>query len=160
MTAFRNMGLRAACLASTAIIVVALGCDDGTGLGKRYSVSGMVLYKSQPVEKGTISFTPTTPDGRAATGTIENGKYSLTTLAPGDGALPGKYKVTVIAKEVDTTEMEKISKGGQFHHDATFFKAMKNAKKLVPAKYGLADTSGLEREVKTSSNTLDFELTD
>ena len=41
--------------------------------------------------------------------------------------------------------MKAVAKGGQFHHDAAFFKANKNAKSLVPSKYSLAETSGLER---------------
>jgi len=141
-------------------LVACLGCGDDTGLAKRYPVSGKVTYKGEPVEKGRISFVPTTPDGRPAAGQIENGRYSLTTLAPDDGAIPGKYKVTVLAQEIDTSEMKAIAKGGQFHHDKAFLKATKTAKALVPSKYSLAETSGLEREVKAQSNSLDFDLTD
>ena len=141
-------------------IFALLGCGDDTGLSRRYSVTGKVTYKGQPVEKGLISFIPTTLEGRPAAGQIENGSYALTTLSPNDGAIPAKYKVTVMSKEIDTTEMKAIAKGGQFHHDASFAKAVKTAKALVPSKYALADTSGLEREVKAQSNSFDFELTD
>jgi len=68
--------------------------------------------------------------------------------------------VTVTAKEMDTTEVKAIAKGGQFHHDEAFAKAAKNAKPLVPAKYSLADTSGLTAEVKAQSNKVNFDLTD
>ena len=46
--------------------------------------------------------------------------------------------------EIDDSAMKAVAKGGQFHHDATFAKAASNAKKLVPSKYNLAETSGLE----------------
>jgi hypothetical protein len=141
-------------------IVACLGCGDDTGLAKRYPVSGKVTYKGAPIESGRISFEPTTPDARPAAGQIENGRYSLTTLAPGDGAIPGKYRVTVLSQEIDTSEMKEIAKGGQFHHDKAFAKAAKNAKNLVPSKYKLADTSGLEKEVKAESNSIDFDLVD
>ena len=141
-------------------LVMVLGCADNSGLAKRYAVSGTVNYLGKPVEKGAITFTPTQADGRTASGTITNGSYSLTTAEPGDGALPGSYKVTVTAKEIDTTELKEIAKGGQFHHDAAFAKAVKNAKPLVPAKYSLAETSGLTAEVKAQSNTVNFDLTD
>jgi hypothetical protein len=137
-----------------------VGCGDDSGLAKRYPVSGKVTYKNAPVENGTISFAPSDTGGRPASGQIVKGTYSLTTLAPGDGAMPGKYKVTVISKEIDTAEMKEIAKGGQFHHDKAFAKANQNAKSLVPSKYSLAETSGLEKEVKASSNTIDIELVD
>jgi len=141
-------------------LVFVLGCGDTTGLGKRYPVSGTVTYQGKPVEKGTINFIPDKPDGRAATGDISNGSYSLTTAESGDGALPGTYKVTVVAKEVDTSELKEIAKGGQHHHDAAFAKAAQGAKALVPPKYTLADTSGLTAEVKAQSNKIDFPLAD
>ena len=154
-----GLALRTALIAAM-VIFTTFGCGDDTGLSKRYPVSGKVIYKGQPVEKGRISFIPTTAEGRPAAGQVENGRYTLTTLVPNDGAIPGTYKVTVTAREVDDSEMKAIAKGGQFHHDNAFAKAVKNAKALVPSKYALAETSGLEREVKGQSNSIDFDLTD
>jgi hypothetical protein len=116
-------------------------CGDDTGLAKRYPGSGTVTYNGNPVEKGRIDFIPTQADGRTASGEIVDGKYSLTTFVSDDGALPGPYKVEVTSVEVDTTELKAIAKGGQFHHDKTFAKAGRNAKRLVPSKYQLANTS-------------------
>jgi hypothetical protein len=137
-----------------------VGCGDDSGLAKRYPVSGKVTYKGEAVEKGTIAFVPVEAGGRAASGQIDKGSYSLTTLSPGDGAMSGKYKVTVISTEIDTTEMKEIAKGGQLHHDKAFLKATKNAKSLVPSKYSLAETSGLDKEVKAGANTINIELID
>ncbi len=159
MIVAKKMAFRSALVAAMGL-VVAIGCGDNTGLAKRYSVSGKVTYKGQPLENGRISFIPSSGVGNPATGQVENGQYTLTTLTPNDGAIPGKYKVTVLAQEIDNTQMKAIAKGGQFHHDAAFTKAMKNAKTLVPAKYALADTSGSEREVVAQSNRFDIELTD
>ena len=141
-------------------LVTVLGCGDDSGLAKRYSVSGTVNYNGKPVEKGTITFTPSVEGGRAASGDIADGSYSLTTVTPGDGAIPGAYKVTVMAKEIDTTKLKEVAKGGQFHHDKDFAKANKTAKALIPPKYQLASTSDLTAEVKASSNTIPFELKD
>jgi hypothetical protein len=141
-------------------LVTVLGCGDDTGLAQRYPVSGTVTYNGDPVEKGRIDFIPTQAEGRPASGEIVDGKYSLTTAVSDDGALPGPYKVTVTSVEVDSTQLKAIAKGGPFHHDKTFAKAVRNAKRLVPSKYQLADTSGLTATVKAGSNSSDFDLKD
>src|SRR6516165_1659415 len=80
-------------------LTLVAGCsDDGFGR-KRYSVHGTVTYKGENLAKGQIAFVPEAQGGQAASGQIEDGYYSLSTLTPGDGALPGKYKVTVAAKD-------------------------------------------------------------
>jgi hypothetical protein len=138
------------------------GCSDDTGLGTRYPVSGNVTYKNQPVEKGQISFIPDDPKtGRPAQGFIENGRYTLTTATDGDGALPGKYKVTIKSQDVDNTQvLETVIKKGGGGRQGDIAKAASKAKNLVPAKYQLTDTSGLEVTVEAKGNKLDFPLTD
>src|SRR5215475_1416200 len=88
---------RVAIMLGTASAVVVMGCSgDNSGLASRYSVSGNVTYKGSPLSKGSITFEPSNPpmpQGRIASGTIENGSYRLTTSEPNDGALPGDYKV-------------------------------------------------------------------
>jgi hypothetical protein len=164
------------CLGITIPAVLAvLGCGDSTGLPPRYRVSGTVTYNGKPVEKGTVTFTPAKSEGRAAGGTIVAGSYSLTTLDPDDGALPGSYKVSIIAKETDTSKVElKIKKpreGAQTEAEkkamATVYpqkvaaRAAAMAKNLVPAKYSTPETSGLTYEVKDQSDTAaNFDLKD
>ncbi len=141
-----------------AVWLVAAGCGDD-GLGKRYPVSGNVTYKDKPVASGSISFVPKTPEGRAASGEIHDGNYTLTTQSPEDGALPGKYGVRIIAKEIDDSQVLANAKGGAANQ-MDVIKANNAAKRLIPAKYELAETSGLEAEVEEHSNTFDFTLTD
>jgi hypothetical protein len=142
-------------------LVLIVGCSDTTGLERRYSVTGTVKYKGEPVEKGRVDFIPVEGSkGRAASGDIEQGSYSLTTATTGDGAIPGSYKVTVTSMEVDTTKLKEEAKGGQFRHGPEIAKANAAAKRLVPSKYSLPDTSGLKAEVKAESNKFDFNLED
>src|SRR5262245_22519133 len=88
-----------------------LGCSDNSGLPRRYPVSGTVTYNGKLLKKGNINFAPDGPGGRAAGGTITDGKYSLTTQDPDDGAVPGKYKVSVVAKATDTSQVDLKIKG-------------------------------------------------
>lgn len=140
--------------------VLALGCGDSTGLARRYPIKGTVTYKGEPVSQGTITFSPVNPaEGRAATGTITDGSYYLTTAVDGDGALPGDYKVSVLSTEVDLSAAAANVQGGSMRQDDVA-KANREAKNLVPAKYGLPDTSGLTYKVEGSTNSANFDLTD
>jgi hypothetical protein len=146
---------------SVAAVVIAGGCSsDDSGLDRRYKVTGMVTYKGQPLSKGGITFEPA-GKGRFATGDIENGSYSLTTSTPGDGALPGDYKIVIVASDVDIAAMAKKT-GGQLHQgDEAHVKAIKEAKSLVPQKYNRSETSGLKASVTAGgTNKFDFDLKD
>jgi hypothetical protein len=151
----------------TCLALVITGCGSDDGLGNRYSVYGTVTYNSQPLEKGTINFAPEDATGRAASGLIENGYYTLTTQEPGDGALPGKYKVIITSKDIDMSKAEQLFKAklkGQ--HETSIVpkdfmtKAAKSAKSRIPERYGRPDTSKLSAEVKEQSNSIPFDLTD
>lgn len=147
-----------------ASVIAIIGCSGGDGLDKRYAVSGKVTYKGAPVAYGQINFMPDKPEGRGATGQIKDGEYSLTTLEPGDGAFPGSYSVTVDAKKADFSEAEAEAKKkgstSAFIPQDMVAKANAKAKNAVPDKYGVLSTSPLKAEVKTQSNTINFDLTD
>jgi hypothetical protein len=147
---------------SVALIVV-LGCGDESGLAKRYPVKGTVTYKNQPVAKGQINFIPEdSKTGRGANGDIVDGSYFLTTAVNGDGALPGKYKVTISALDYELPpEAKTKGSGGQaFAQSPAAAEARKKAKALVPPKYGSVDKTDLGAEVEAKPNKIDFTLED
>ncbi len=147
-------------LAATVAVVglsVVVGCGSDDEIGKRYPVSGTVKYKGEPVPKGLISFIPADPEGRPASGNIVDGSYTLSTLGNNDGALAGKYRITISAKDIDESALEKNQMGGAAKQDDVA-KAFAKAKDLVPVKYSIIDTSGLEAEVPDGK--YDFDLTD
>ncbi|HZW31223.1 MAG TPA: hypothetical protein VFF52_10980 [Isosphaeraceae bacterium] len=144
-----------------ALVVVGslVGCGDDE-IGRRYPVSGSVQYKGQPVAHGRISFIPAKGgEGRAAAGEIQDGRYALTTVTPDDGALPGSYRVSLMAKEIDLTQVKANQKGGSAR-PSDVIKANKAAKNLIPVKYASPETSGQTAQVKEGPNTIDFDLTD
>jgi hypothetical protein len=58
-------------------------------------------------------------------------------------------------------KLKEFSQGGQYRLGPETKGLMKNAiKSSLPAKYSLADTSGLTAEVKEQSNKFDFDLAD
>ena len=153
-----------ACAATTALgLALIAGCGDDTGLDKRYPVSGTVTYQDKPLEKGEISFIPADPNSkqRPASGTIVDGRYTLTTAAAGDGAFPGKYKVSIRSQDVDSTKViETITKYGGGGRQGEIGQAAAKAKNLIPSKYLSSEMSGLEVTVEGKSNTFDFPLKD
>ena len=159
---------RSLAVAAPAVTLVLCSCGGQyEGFDKRYPVSGTVTYNGQPLEKGqAISFLP--DKGAGATGTIEKGAYALSTGGNQDGALPGKYKVTITAKE-DTealakAEFLKVSKRSESEVTAIprqfLANAAANAKSLIPAGYGDVRTTTLSAEVKEGSNTIPFTISD
>ncbi|SIO57072.1 hypothetical protein SAMN05444166_5340 [Singulisphaera sp. GP187] len=155
-------------VAFAALVVISPGCGDDSGLSARYPVTGKVTYKGVPVKKAAINFQPNDPDGRPAGGKVENGEFVLTTLSPSDGAIPGKYKVTVDDRELDAdaiqsqADAEGKKKGVSYavipqHLQAN---ALKKMKSVLPGKYQIASTSDIEVEVKAETNTLTFDLKD
>lgn len=136
------------------------GCGPNDGLEPRLPVSGMVTYKGEPVPQGSINFEPEDPAGRPATGLIEDGRFRLTTLTPGDGAIPGRYKVAITSREViDTSEVAAEAEGGAYEQ-LSLAAAEDEAESLIPPRYALSSTSGLTAEVARGSTSFDFELVD
>jgi len=95
---------RRVCFARIVLLFLALawtvGCGDSKG---RLQVTGTVKHPDGTVPKsessGQVQFTPedaSVPNARGGQATIdkETGEFSLYTEQPGDGILPGKYKVT------------------------------------------------------------------
>jgi hypothetical protein len=141
-------------------LVFALGCGNDDGLGRRYQVHGRVMYRSQPLEIGRITFHPIdTGTARDATGTIQNGYYTLSTLGGDDGALPGSYRVAMVAYSAVPSKPQPIVKGGAARL-SDVIKAARRARNLIPSKYMSPRISPLTREVKAATNRFDFELED
>jgi hypothetical protein len=118
------------------ILLLVAGCSSG-----RYPVAGHVLYQDgTPVDAGTV-IAEATIDGKAVAvqGNIgTDGYFSWGATRPGDGALPGHYKVIVVPRALGDSE---LSQG---------------KRPAVPGKYTRYETSGLSYEVKPESNTFNI----
>ena len=164
--------IRTVVFSSTCVMMFLSGCSDD-GIGKRYAVTGAVNYGGKPVPAGKITFKPADDKAkgtRGAYGDVKDGKYTLTTSDPNDGALVGSYQVSISDLQVDMKAVEDetsdLAKKKTFDMPAGMVdpvmsaKAVKKAKNGLPAKYATPATSGLKAEVKAQSNTIDFDLVD
>lgn len=154
-------------------LIASAGCPGGGGAKlNTVKVTGTVTLDGTPLPGATVTFSPKSDGARAAFGTTdENGRFTLTTLNPGDGALPGSYAVAVskpvAAASAAPTQDPRAMGGSISPEEAARIKAQAQggaaataaAANVVPAKYNSADTSGLTAEVKASGdNTFTFEL--
>ncbi len=90
------------CMGLLALFIMVAGCGNSEG---RVSLRGTVKLDGQPLVNATVRFIAQDSGGKDALGTTDaDGVFRLSTLKPGDGALPGKYKVVVRppAPEADT----------------------------------------------------------
>jgi hypothetical protein len=144
---------------SFATLASLIGCGADDGVGKRFRVSGRVMYNGQPLKSGTVNFFPEdSKTARPATGEIHpDGYYQLTTQTPGDGAMGGKYKVAISAYDVDKSKTAVPPQGGSPDQVAV---ARAASKSLIPIKYSGTDESGLAATVGPGSTTFNFDLKD
>jgi hypothetical protein len=87
------MSGRALLLLTSALVVLGSGCGRAQ---KPVPVSGVLLEEGRPVADARVTFNPVEGTGRIAFGTTDSeGRFRLTTFNHNDGALPGRYKITV-----------------------------------------------------------------
>jgi hypothetical protein len=90
-----------------ALMLFASGC--GKPKYEIVRVQGTVTYQGQPLEQGDISFIPVQVEGdglrRMAVSAInEQGEYVLNSFKPGDGVIPGEYKVMIVSRDKASSE--------------------------------------------------------
>ncbi len=146
------------------------GCGSSSG-PKTYKVTGTVTMNGKPVEGAVVTFLSTEKQKDAVGSTNAKGEFKLSTFGPGDGALPGSYKITITkldspaapaastpppgtiaSGEISESYVPPSAGGG----GNTKSNAPKN---LLPAKYSSDQTSGLVATVaENDRNKFDFEL--
>ncbi len=132
-----------AALATGLACALLAGCSRDMPMGR---VSGRVTFEGNPVTEGQIVFQP--EQGPAASGLLDaEGRYRLSTHAPGDGAVQGLHRVTIVPAEA----------GVQLQPGQP--PAPPTAPKFnLPEKYLRPETSELTAEVAAGSNTFNFAL--
>ena len=147
------------CLKSNPIPPIAFLCIGlVSGCGSKYPetapVRGKITAGGAPVTTGRINFYPTS-GARLSSGEIQpDGSYSLTTFKPNDGALLGSHRVTITSTKVVGPEAAKSIQD----ESQTPVSSLGRLVWLVDEKYSEQSTTNLQAEVKSGSNTIDFNL--
>ena len=158
-----------ACFSSCTFVLLLCGCSGEVGI-PTIPVTGTVTQKGKPVEGAIVAFTPSEGGPSASGITDASGVYSLTTRSSGDGAVAGKYMVTIAKydkkppakqppasdKETDPADITNEYPEGYNEMQAAEIAAAVS-KNLLPPKYSQTATSKLEAEVKQGGeNKFDF----
>lgn len=127
-------------------------------------VHGKVLYKGQPVTRGTISFFPIEgkggDSGQPAIGEIgSDGSFELTTYDTGDGAVTGQHKAIVVSMSEGVQKVASDMIPSQLPEDLKKAEAQA-PKPLVPQKYMDPEKTPLKYTVRPGDNVFDIELKD
>lgn len=118
----------------TSIGLCSAGCGSAEGLGQ---VTGVVKLDGKPLAEASVEFTPKNGKGMTSYGrTDSNGNYYMMASRTAKGAAVGSNKVKISTYEVIDNSHSIPEK--------------------VPTKYNSA--SELEADVKSGSNTFDFDL--
>ena len=148
MTGIVRLGNRIAILA---LLLACCGCGKST-----YRVQGKVTFEGQPLQGGgSISFVPMGSEpGKTAAGEIgPDGSYQLMTNRPGDGSMPGEFRVVIV--QVTVKEPERSADGTA----AAKVTETVAPKDRIPAIYSDHRKSPLITTVqKVSVNEIDFDL--
>jgi hypothetical protein len=94
-------------LLASIIVICALGCNKTSY--EIVKVQGTVSYKGQPLTKGDISFIPIQVEEGAmrrmgVSAINEKGEYVINSFKPGDGVIPGEYKIIIISRDKASAE--------------------------------------------------------
>ena len=137
-TVVHNTAAAAVLLSACVILLPLAGCGGSDRLPTA-KVSGTVTLDGNPLPKGRISFVPQDGSGRPASGQIAgDGSFVLGTYEESDGAVLGRHKVSLVARE---------ERGALPPDDG-------GAKSLIPESYGNVATSGLAFDVTADGDNV------
>lgn len=142
---FRGWGIVPHCAAALVFASV-MGCGNG-GEGKLVPVRGRVMLGDKPLTTGVVIFRPDAARGNTSRqeprGQIDaEGGYKLKT-AQSDGAVPGWYKIGIIASQPSVDPKNPYA----------------YPKSLIPRIYNDPERSGLTVEVVEKPNPGAYDVT-
>ena len=143
------------------IAIGVAGCGSAPKEGpETVKVTGTVTLDGEPLAGAYVTFSPKTAGPPAFGETDGQGRFSLQTFEPGDGAIAGKYLITVTKMASQRTmEFEDEAAKEEYlrqHGDQASQPKFVND---VPDKYSNRKTSGLTTEISMGTkNHVELEL--
>lgn len=149
-------------------LVALAGCGGSSAFPKTYPVTGTVKLNGKPVDGAMVVFQLESGKENALGTTDKNGEFSLSMFRPGDGAIPGKYKVSIKKEDAVAAPTNAPPPGtigaaelaADYAPPAEVKTGPTKKKSEIPPKYTNDQTSGLIATVTESAanNKFDFDL--
>lgn len=134
------------CFLVLSVSFASVGCGGGDGL-QLVPATGVVTFEGKPIEKINVMFEPVSQEGLIAEGTSDaDGKFELKTRMPGDGAMPGEYKVSFKYISDVIPDMPGFEGG------------VKPEPSPIPEKYADANESGFTATVDADASQNEFKF--
>lgn len=151
------------CLGWTILLWTGVGCGDSRGPVR---VQGTVTLDGKPVAGASVQFIPDGNTSRPAFAeTQADGTYQIMTKDPGDGAMPGDYKVIVTWQAPSPPQFRSGEEGGPSRQEMQtaldqFQAKQKKAGKgpSIPEVYGDPSKTPLKVKVPAPSGRADLAL--
>ncbi len=140
------------CSCALGCVFFLVGCDQQPRaiIEKTVPAEGVLTWQGEPLENYMVTFYPKDGKRPAAAKTDEEGRFTLGTNGPNDGAVPGSHSVTVVY--VGPEIQQEPGKEEPYTPPPP--------KVTIPAKYGDPKTTDLTLEVPAKgSDSLDIDLT-
>jgi len=123
-------------------------------------VSGLVTYQGQPLAGAEVRFYPPRAPRFAIATTDAEGRYTLSTFEPGDGAVLGEHLVAVLKPRVIPPAEPGMREDEAYHRAHEAAALAEQAGSAIPERYGDPATSGLTAVVKRGANEVNLALAD
>lgn len=149
------------------LTVVTTGCGGDSGFPKTYPVTGKVTVSGKAIEGALVTFQRDSGKENAIGTTDKNGEFTLTMFQPGDGAVPGQYRIAVTKPTPGTTSSTTLPPGqiGSPDLPADYGPPPENQgggpsgpKSEIPAKYSNDTNSGLRATIVAGPNNVPLDL--
>lgn len=142
------------------------GCGGGAGdvpkdRAPTVPASGTLTYNGQPVGGASISLINVEFEKPGASAvTADDGTFTLTTFSPGDGAVPGEFRVGVIKTEVQGADNSYFDVESPNYGKTPPPGAEGKKVFVIPEKFNNPDTAGLKVQVSAENSEIKLELKD
>ena len=139
------------------LLLVSLGCS-GSNLPEMAPVEGRVFFQEKPLEGADVTFICAGASRFSSGRTDADGKYTLTTFAPEDGAVVGQNTVTIAMPIVSQSASTPDTPLTGEYFELMKESQVKAAQNQLPTFYADPTTSGLTVDVQPGPNEHDIRL--
>ncbi|MFV0445059.1 MAG: hypothetical protein ACK5Q5_15905 [Planctomycetaceae bacterium] len=123
--------------------------------------TGVLTHNGQVVGGASISFINVEFEKPGASAvSADDGTFTLTTFSPGDGAIPGEYRVGVMKTEIQGADNSYFDVDSPNYGKTPPAGAEGKKVFVIPEKFNKPDTAGIKAQVSEDGGEITIDLKD